>query len=342
MPSRRRQDEGYFPRGSSILRHVHEEHLVGLLYGQRALCIGALAPLNYVGTSEHSYAKLTPFRRLVHTGNAFEKIYFGTRAEADQVLGYVRRLHEKVNGTLAEDAGVTPAGTPYSALDPALMLWTVAVIADSTQCFYELLVRPLTDSEREALWQDYIRFAELFGMPRAAAPQSYQEFRAYYRGALASEEMFLTEEARYIGHATAFEIPLPRLHQPAKRVHDLIMLGSMPRRVRELYGLRFTERQAVAFATVVRAIRAGRLMTPGPLARGWNTKAFGRVERTERWRIEHGKPTPQVRDGEPAGYPRAETSSTTLPSASRLSISASASPARSSGNRAPTTGRTMP
>ena len=50
-----------------MLRQVHEEHLVGLFYGQRALCIGALSPLNYVGTSEHSYAKLTPFKRLVHT-----------------------------------------------------------------------------------------------------------------------------------------------------------------------------------------------------------------------------------------------------------------------------------
>src|ERR1700736_4078645 len=109
------RDNGYFPRGASILRRVHEEHLVGLFYGQRALCIGALMPLNYVGTSEHSYAKLTPFRRLAHTGNAFEKIYFGTRADADRVLAYVRRLHEQVKGTLPEDAGNTPAGTPYSA-----------------------------------------------------------------------------------------------------------------------------------------------------------------------------------------------------------------------------------
>ena len=161
-------DAGYFPRGASILRRVHDERAVGLLYGQRALCIGALAPLNYVGTSEHSYAKLTPFRRLAHTGKAFETVYFGSRQEADRVLAYVHKLHERVNGTLPEDAGVTPAGTPYSAFDPALMLWTVAVIADSAQYFYELLVRRLSDGEREQLWQDYVRFAELFGMPRAS------------------------------------------------------------------------------------------------------------------------------------------------------------------------------
>ncbi len=294
-------DTGYFPRGTSVLRRVHEEHLVGLLYGQRALCIGAVMPLNYVGTSEHSYAQLTPFKRLVHTGNAFEKIYFGSRSEADRVLAYVRKLHLRVKGTLSEDVGITPAGTPYSALDPELMLWTVAVIADSAQFFYELLVRPLSAGEREALWQDYIRFGDLFGMPRKAAPASYPEFRRWYEGKLGSEEMCLTDEARYIGYATAFEIPLPRLHQPGKRVHDLLMLGSLPARVRELYGIPYSRAQKTAFRGVSGAVRSARRVTPGPLARGWNTKPFELVARTERWRIERGRPTPQVRDDGPVG-----------------------------------------
>jgi uncharacterized protein (DUF2236 family) len=294
-------DNGYFPRGTSLLRRVHDEHLVGLLYGQRALCIGALMPLNYVGTSEHSYAKLTPFRRLVHTGNAFEKIYFGSRAEADRVLAYVHKLHDRVNGTMPEDAGPVSKGTPYSAFDPELMLWTVAVIADSAQYFYERLVKPLSGGEREALWQDYIRFAELFGMPREAAPASYPEFRAYWRSKLAGDELFLTEEARYIGYATAFEIPLPRIRQPGKRVHDLIMLGSLPPRVRKLYGLPYSDRQAAALETTVRAVRTARRLTPGRLARGWNTRSFELVARTERWRIDNDVPTPQVHDDGPIG-----------------------------------------
>ncbi|HUZ27826.1 MAG TPA: oxygenase MpaB family protein [Solirubrobacteraceae bacterium] len=293
------RDDGYFPRGESMLRRVHEEHLVGLLYGQRALCVGALAPLNYVGTSLHSYARLTPFKRLAHTGKAFEKIYFGTRAEADQVLSYVQHQHEQVNGELPADAGPFPAGTPYSASDPDLMLWTVAVIADSAQCFYELLVKPLEAAEREALWQDYVRFAELFGMPRDAAPATYPAFRDWYRERLASDEMYLTEEARYIGYATAFEIPMPRHQQPGKRVHDLLMLGSMPERVRELYRLPFTSRQRSAFNLAVRAVRLARRLMPGPLARGYNTASFDGVAATEQWRIEHGVPTPQVPDDGP-------------------------------------------
>jgi uncharacterized protein (DUF2236 family) len=189
----RGKNDGYFPRGTSTLRRVQEERLVGLMYGQRALCIGALKPLNYVGTSEHSHAKLTPFKRLVHTGNAFEKIYFGSRAEGDEVLAYVHKLHRRVHGVLGEDAGVTPAGTPYSALDPALMLWTVAVIADSAQHFFELFVRRLSDAERDALWRDYLRFGSLFEMPLDDAPQTYGDFRSYWNAQLASEELFLTD-----------------------------------------------------------------------------------------------------------------------------------------------------
>jgi uncharacterized protein (DUF2236 family) len=341
------EDNGYFPRGRSMLRRVHEERMVGLLYGQRALCIGAVKPLNYVGTSEHSYAKETPFRRLVHTGNAFEKIYFGTRAEADEVLAYVHRLHQRVRGELSEDAGITPAGTPYSAMDPGLMLWTVAVIADSAQLFFELFVRPLSEREREALWQDYLRFAALFGMPLDEAPRTYSEFREYWRAQLASDDLFLTDEARYVGYITAFEIPLPRTHQPGKRIHDLLMLGSLPQRVRDLYRLTYTPAQATAYAAAVGAVRTARRITPRALAKGWNTRAFGVVEQTERWRIDRGRPTPQVTEAGPvpigrgpaavprtgAGDPPAgqATSSTTLPVAPRSSSSASASPARSKG-----------
>ena len=75
------------------------------MYGQRALCVGAVKPLNYVGTSLHTRNKRTPFRRITHTGGMFEAVFFGTRAEADRVLGVVDGMHERVIGALPEDAG---------------------------------------------------------------------------------------------------------------------------------------------------------------------------------------------------------------------------------------------
>ncbi len=268
---------------------------MGLLYGQRALCIGAVKPLNYVGTSEHTAGKRTPFRRIAHTAAMFEKVFCGTRAEADEVIAIVDRMHERVLGTLPEDAGSHyPAGTPYSAFDPELMLWTVAVIADSAQWFYERIVRRLSDAEREALWQDYIRFGELFKLPREAMPATYSSYRAWYAEQLAGEDLYLTEEARYMGHASAFEIPMRSSNLPAKRVHDLVMLGSLPPRVRELYGLRFSPARRAACGAAFTAARLARRATPRAFAQGSCVPAFEMVAAIERRRIERGEPTPQL------------------------------------------------
>jgi uncharacterized protein (DUF2236 family) len=283
-------EDGYFPRRGSVLRRVHSERAVGLLYGQRALMIGALDPRAFVGTWEHTRARESPFQRLTHTAKAFEAIFFGTRAEADAVLAAVGRLHERVRGRLPEDAGLVPAGTPYSAFDPDLMLWTVAVAADSARTFYELLVRRLDEGERDALWADYVAFGELFGMPPEAAPPSHREFRAWWKGRLAGAEMHLTPEARRIGYATAFEIPLPGIYAPASRLHNLIMLGSLPARVRELYELRWTPVHAAAFRAAVGALRGSRPLVPGALRRGENTDAFDLVARTELRRLARGQP----------------------------------------------------
>ena len=263
---------------------------MGLLYGQRALCIGALAPLNYVGTDEHTIARATPFKRLAHTATWFEAVILGSRAEADPVLAAVHKMHLRVNGTLAQDAGPHPAGTPYDALDPGLMLWTVAVMMDSAECFYELLVRRLSDDEREALWQDYIAFGALFGMPREVAPATHAEFRAYYEGFLTSEDAWLTDAARYTGRAIAFDIPMGLHMQPFKRMHNLIMLGSLPPRVRRIYRLRWTPAHAIAFASAVRTLRNVRPAIPRSVACGRNTRSFDQVVELEARRIAQGHP----------------------------------------------------
>jgi uncharacterized protein (DUF2236 family) len=257
--------------------------------------VGAVKPLNYVGTSEHTRNKRTPFRRITHTGGMFEAVFFGTRAQADRVLTAVDVMHERVLGELPEDAGPHyPAGTPYSAFDPELMLWTVAVIADSAEWFYDRLVRQLTADEREALWQDYIYFAELFKMPRSVAPPTYREFREWYEHQLAGEDLHLTEEARFMGHASAFEIPMPSNRRPAKSLHDLVMLGSLPPRVRELYGLSYTPAQRAACATVLASGRFARMLAPRSLTHGSCVPEFEMVALTERRRIENGQPTPQL------------------------------------------------
>ena len=97
-----------------------------------------------------------------------------------------------------------------------------------------------------------------------------------------------------MGRASAFEIPLPLSRQPAKRVHDLVMLGSLPARVRELYGLPWSPAHAVAFRAAVETARATRPLVPGWILRGSNRASFDLVRATEERRIQSGRRTPQV------------------------------------------------
>lgn len=282
---------GYFPPGS-VLRRVHRERVVGLLYGQRALAIGAIDPRNFVGTRTHTRHAAQPFRRLAATGKMFEEIFFGTKAEADRVLAAVHRMHSTVKGELHEDAGSMPTGTPYSALDSELMLWTIAPAADSAIYFYELFVRELPETERDAFWVEYVRFGELFGMSASVAPTSWQGLRDYVDCKINGPNAHLTDEARYVGHAVMMEIPHARTRAPAMRVHNVVMKGSLPPRVRELYGLRWTPADAVAFRAAVAASRAARPLTPRSALRGRCTSFFDDVAAAERARIESGRAAP--------------------------------------------------
>jgi hypothetical protein len=88
-----------------MARRVHGERPVGLLYGQRALLIGALEPLTYTGTMLSTKAGEWPFKRLVRTAKAQEAVFLGSREEADRILARVRNQHRRVKGSLAEAAG---------------------------------------------------------------------------------------------------------------------------------------------------------------------------------------------------------------------------------------------
>jgi uncharacterized protein (DUF2236 family) len=284
-------DHGYFPHGS-VLRKVQRERAVGLLYGQRALGIGALDPRNFMGTLIHDRSADRPFHRLVATAKMFETIFFGTKAQADRVLAVVHRMHSAVKGTLPEDAGRFGAGTPYSAFDPELMLWTIAPAADSAVLFYELFVRELSESERDAFWADWVRFGELFGMPASVAPRSWEGLREYVDEKVNGPDAHLTEEAKVIGRAVMLEIPTSVSRRPGMQVHNLVMRGSLPQRVRELYDLRWTLADSVAFRGAVTAARSARPVTPRAVRRGSCIAQFDDVAAAERRRIANGWTSP--------------------------------------------------
>jgi len=291
--ARAKVDDGYFPEGS-MLREVQSARVVGLHYGQRALTIGALNPLTYMGTAVHARNPNKPFERLTRTATMFEVVWFKSKAEADKVLAAVARIHQPVKGETPQAAGKYPAGTHYSAMDPELMLWTVGVIADSSLYFYELLVRKLSDDEKQRLWDDYLRFAELFGMKSETAPQTYVAFRQWFDETLNSSKMHLTEGAREMGLAIAFESPLPWYAYGYKRIRNALIRGSLPDRVREMYGIDWSLGHKAEFALAVAASRTSQKVAPRSLTRGTNSTMYATAKEGEKRRLAAGKPSPRM------------------------------------------------
>jgi uncharacterized protein (DUF2236 family) len=282
----------YFPAGESVARRVHGERSVGLLYGQRALLIGALEPLTYTGTMLSTKSRDRPFERLVRTAKAQETILLGTREEADRVLARVRHQHDRVVGELPEDAGAHAAGTAYSAFDPELMLWTLAVIADSGRAMYETMVRPLSPREREGLWRDYLRFGELFGMPRSAAPATYEEFARWFDDKLRSPDLHATPHALAFAPLVAFDHPVPRAAKANLAAGNLIIKGTLPPRVREIFGIAWGRREERSFRALAATHRALHHALPRNARRGRNDQFFDVVATGERLR--GGTPTPEL------------------------------------------------
>ena len=80
-------------------------------------------------------------------------------------------------------------------------------------------------------------------------------------------------------------------------MHNLVLAGTLPPHVRELYGVAWGPLQQAAFLSVVRGLRGARPVTPKRLRRGGNTASFELVARTEKELVASGGATlpPAVR-----------------------------------------------
>jgi uncharacterized protein (DUF2236 family) len=300
--------DGYFGRRSMAARAL-SRRAVSLTYGQRALVIGATHPVLTIGTFQHTAHRETPWNRLALTGRLFESVFLGTRAEADKALAFTARRHAGVVGTTTVDGGPNaPVGTSYDAGRGDLMWMTAAFALDSAEVMHDLLVRRLTLGEREALLADFVDWACLFGMPRDAAPTSYDAFRGRMDARLTNGEAYVTDEARLVGRylAGTAGYPLPGPAALGSPALATVVTGSLPARVRRLFGITWNPAQELAFQSIALGSRVTHQRVPvllrTRLLRGRSGDLFKAIAGTERRQLRRGQASmPGVSDV-PAPY----------------------------------------
>ena len=135
----------WFTEDDAIWRvHADTAMFVG---GIRALLLQSLHPVAMQGVSEHSDFRVDPWGRLQRTSQFIATTTYGTIADAERIIGVVRRIHETVTGT-------TAAGSAYRADDPHLLSWVHITEIDSFLAGHQVFGTEPLDPQRA---DDYVR-----------------------------------------------------------------------------------------------------------------------------------------------------------------------------------------
>jgi len=218
----------------SMLRRVIRETVVAFS-APRTLLMQAAHPVAFAGFFAHTGSLDDPYARLRRTAQVMDLVAWGPREEADAATARVRAIHAKVRGTLAEDAGPWPAGTPYAADDPELLLWILATLMDSASLVYERYVAHLDPRELDALWADYRVVGHLFGLADDEMPADHRAFRAYMNEMLRSGDLHVTAEARELATRIVFRPPVPTAAIPLGELVNQSTIGWLPITLRRQY-----------------------------------------------------------------------------------------------------------
>jgi uncharacterized protein (DUF2236 family) len=219
----------------SMIRRVHRESVVAL-NGPRALLMQAAHPVAFAGFFMSTGALSDPYARLKRTADVLNTAVYGEQAEADAATARVRRVHSRVRGTLPGAVGKFPAGTPWAADDPDLLLWIIATLADSGSLVFERYVRPLSRAERDAYWDDWRLIGSLFGLPDREMPSSSLVLALYMREMLNSEVLHVSPQARELGIQIVMRPPVPLAARPLLELANFITVGLLPAPIRRQYG----------------------------------------------------------------------------------------------------------
>jgi uncharacterized protein (DUF2236 family) len=245
--------DGYF-QPESVIRRVGNSPLVPLLGGGPAVLLQVAHPLVAAGVVYHSDYKNDLWQRLLRTLRALYLIVYGSREEAESAGESVRAVHVHVHGATRERLGPFPAGTPYSASDPNLMLWVHATLVEASLAAHRRFVGRLTPDEEETYYQEMALVARLFGLPTTTIPSCLADFREYLDAQLAGPEICVTAPAREVA-TVILEAPLPAPLRVLVPAHRLATAALLPNSVREEYGLRWSRAHALPLALAARSLR---------------------------------------------------------------------------------------
>lgn len=226
------------PQASNpVARKINREAVVILGWG-RAVLLQLAHPLVAAAIADYSkfHRESGGFvGRARRTIGAMLALTFGPPDDLKAAIGRINGIHDQVHGTLADSVGIFPAGTPYSARDPHLLLWVHATLIESIVTTYELLVGPLTTIEKDTYIVEAAWLAHELGVDPADVPRDYAGIQAYLWQMYASGEIAVGATAATLS-GSLLSPPLGPAAAPLFRLTRLVTVGLLPEDIRVAYG----------------------------------------------------------------------------------------------------------
>ena len=248
----------------SITWQINREVIAVAGWG-RAIVLQLAHPSVAAGVHDHTSFRgslRSSFARLHSTVDAMLAITFGDPEQMIAAAAGINTIHDRVRGRI----GAHGHGT-YSAHDPELQRWVHATLLDSIPLTYQLLVRPLTRSERDRYCEESAIMEPLLGMPAGSLPRASAELDSYMSGMLTGGHLVVSDTSRALARAVLYP-PGWRVLWPAFRVMQLLTIGTLPPSIRDAYGFEWRDRDARALARWTSLLRSAVRLLPA-LAREW-------------------------------------------------------------------------
>jgi uncharacterized protein (DUF2236 family) len=143
-----------------------------LLCGMRAGLLQTMHPAIDAALKQHDSTYFQgPMKRILRSLPQIQGVVFAD--DAAGVGAQVRTYHKPLGGKLSD-------GTPYHALNPDVFYWPHATFFEEQICAMEFFGTPLTEAEKERLFQESVQWYSLYGMSMKPVPANYGEFRQYW------------------------------------------------------------------------------------------------------------------------------------------------------------------
>ncbi len=250
-----------FPPDSTIWR-INRERVL-LLGGARALLMQIAHPMVAEAVYHHSYVFKKPLLRLHRTLSLTLALVYGTIPEVQAAVAEIDRVHRPAVGRLEQAVGSHSAGAVYNPRNPRQALWVQATLIEGALFGYETFICPLSDSDKQAFYDDSKQVGELLVIKRQMLPATYNGLLDYMQQAVQSGEVAVSDKARAIAPFLTGQ-SLPIIQYAAYPTFRLTV-GLLPPEIRTQFGYSFSASEQRLLGLFCRSVQQAIPLLPAPL-----------------------------------------------------------------------------